>query len=160
VPAVFRVYIWWSDVTVICGHNSIFVFWDSTAYCVKLSDLWRYSNKIESVGLRNVLIVTILLRKCCHSNKHFAEVFLRRGRKTAGIDMVWRNYVTVALCYDHRLLWRHLLWLCIIWVTKNRIVLCTWTRGNMTSIKFIQWGTCKIFLLVLVLQCKIIVLTE
>ena len=55
------------------------LLWGNTAYCVKLSgeDSSRYSNKTESVGLRNVRIITI-----------------------TGIDMVWRNYmyVTVTLC--------------------------------------------------------------
>ena len=47
-------YIGWNDVTVICGHITISVLWGNTAYCVKLSgeDLSRYSNKIESAGLR------------------------------------------------------------------------------------------------------------
>jgi len=45
--------IWWSDVTVICGHSTISMLWGNTAYCVKLSgeDVWHYSNKIESVAL-------------------------------------------------------------------------------------------------------------
>jgi len=30
--------------------------------------------------------------------KHFAELDLQHGGKTAGIDMIWRNYVTVTLC--------------------------------------------------------------
>jgi len=47
-------HIGWSDVTVTCGHITISILWSNTAYCVKLygEDLWRYSNKIESVGLR------------------------------------------------------------------------------------------------------------
>jgi len=66
------------------------MLWGNTVYCMKLSgeDLSRYSNKIE-----NVRIITILLRKRCHNNKHFAEP-PRHGGGTAGIDMVWRNYVT------------------------------------------------------------------
>jgi len=49
--------IWWSDVTVICGHTTISMLWGNTTYCVKLSgeDLSRYWNKIESVGLRKSL---------------------------------------------------------------------------------------------------------
>jgi len=44
----------WSDVTVICDRNKISMLWGNTAYCVKLSgeDLPRYSNQIESIGLR------------------------------------------------------------------------------------------------------------
>jgi len=38
--------------------------------------LWRYSNKIESLGLRKYpYIITILQRKWwCHNNKHFSEL--------------------------------------------------------------------------------------
>jgi len=45
----------YSDVTAICVHITISMLWDNTAYCVKLSgeDLSCYSNKIESVDLRN-----------------------------------------------------------------------------------------------------------
>ena len=32
------------------------------------------------------------------SKKHFAELDLQHGGKTAGINMIWRNYVTVTLC--------------------------------------------------------------
>jgi len=49
------------------------MLWSNTAYCVKLSgeDLSRYSNKIESVVLgKNVRIITILLTKWRHNNKH------------------------------------------------------------------------------------------
>jgi len=48
------IYIGRSDVTVICGHNTISMLCGNTAYCVELSgeDLSRYSNEIESVGLR------------------------------------------------------------------------------------------------------------
>jgi len=70
------------------------------SYCALLSgeDLSRYSNKIESVDLRKFRISTILQRKWCPSKKHFAELDLQRGGKTADIDMIWRNYVTVTLC--------------------------------------------------------------
>jgi len=51
---VFHIHIGWSDVTEICGHNTISMLWSNTAYCVKLSgeNLSRYSNKTESVSLR------------------------------------------------------------------------------------------------------------
>jgi len=41
------------------------MLWGITAYCVKLSgeDLSRYLKKIESVGLRKVRIMTVLVRK-------------------------------------------------------------------------------------------------
>jgi len=47
--------------------------------------LSRYSNKVESVGLKNVRIIAILLRKWCPNKKHFAELGLQHGGKTAGI---------------------------------------------------------------------------
>jgi len=54
-----------SDVTVICGHNTIYMLCGNTAYCVKLSneDLRRYSNKIESVGLRKYTYYHYLTKK-------------------------------------------------------------------------------------------------
>jgi len=50
--------IGWNDVTVICGHITIFTLWGNTAYCAKLSgeDLSRYSNKIESVGFEKMSV--------------------------------------------------------------------------------------------------------
>ena len=38
----------------LCGHNTIFILWGNTPYCVQLSgeDLLHYSNKIQSVGFR------------------------------------------------------------------------------------------------------------
>jgi len=53
-PCTYIQYIWWSDATVICGHITISMLCGNTTYFVKLSgeDLSRYSNKIESVGLR------------------------------------------------------------------------------------------------------------
>jgi len=41
---------------------------------------------------------TAAKRKWCHNNKHFAEVALHDGGKAAGMDMLWRNYVTGTLC--------------------------------------------------------------
>ena len=74
------------------------MLWGNTAYCVKLSgkDLLRYSNKNESVGLRNVRIITLLLRKWCHNNKHIAEFGAHVGRKTTGIDMVYEEITSLS----------------------------------------------------------------
>jgi len=95
-------YIRWSDVTVICGYIAISMLWGNTAYCVKLSgeDLSRYSNKTESVALiKKMFILSVsYIRKRCHNNKHFSELASHHGGKTAGIHMVWRNYVTLTLC--------------------------------------------------------------
>jgi len=42
------------DAKIICGHITISISLGIMAYCVKLNgeNLWRYSNKTESVGLR------------------------------------------------------------------------------------------------------------
>jgi len=57
----------------------------------------RYSNEIESFGLKNVRIIATLLRKRCENNKHFAQLAPQNGGTTATIDMIWGNYVTVTL---------------------------------------------------------------
>jgi len=90
-------YVGWSDVAVICGQISMLC--GNTAYCVKLSGevLSRCSNEIESV-CENIRVITILLRKWYHNNKRVSELASHNGGKTAGIDMAWRNYVTVTLC--------------------------------------------------------------
>jgi len=48
----------------------------------------RYSNKIESVGLRKCPYKRYLIKKVMPSKKHFAELDLQHGGKTAGIDMI------------------------------------------------------------------------
>jgi len=65
------------------------MLWANMACCVKLSveDLscFSYLNKIELVDLRqNVHIITVLLRKWCHNNKHFLEFAPHHGRKMVG----------------------------------------------------------------------------
>jgi len=70
---------------------------------VKLSfeDLSSYSNKTESAGLRKCPYYYYLTKKVIgyHNNKHFSELAPHHGRKTTGIDMVRRNYVTVTIMY-------------------------------------------------------------
>ena len=46
-------------------------------------------------------IITVLLWKWCYNNKHLAELAPQNGGKTAGIHMIWRNYVIVTLCIDN-----------------------------------------------------------
>ena len=59
---------------------------------LRAEDLSRYSNEIESVGFRKHPYLT----KCY---RHYQSLIDKRhGGKTAGIDMVLRNYVTVTLC--------------------------------------------------------------
>ena len=80
----------WSDVTVICGHIKICMLWGNTAYFMKLSGehFSHYSDKIESVDLRKC---PVLLRKWCHSNKHFSELAPHHGSENS-----WHR-----LCHCH-----------------------------------------------------------
>jgi len=80
----------------ITTHNNL---WGNTLYCVKLSgeDLSRYSNEIESVGLRKCPHYHYFIkRKWCHSNKRFSE--LSPLHIMAEKWLAWRNDVTVTLC--------------------------------------------------------------
>jgi len=76
------------------------MLWGNTVYCVKLGgeDVVRSSNKIESVELRKCPSYDYLTKKVMHSIKWFSELAHHHGKKTAGIDMVWKNYDTVTLC--------------------------------------------------------------
>ena len=72
-------------MSMLCGN---------TAYCVKSSDdLSRYSNKIESVGVRKYPHYHFLTKKWW--NKHFTQLAPHQGRKAAGLYMAWRNYTAV-----------------------------------------------------------------
>jgi len=64
---------------VICGQNTISMLWGNTAYCVKSTseDLSRYANKIELVGLRNIRIITILLRNVIIRHTASTSMYLR-----------------------------------------------------------------------------------
>jgi len=92
-------YIWMNCVvTVICGHirPTISLYCGgNTAYCVKLC-----GEDLNQSVWENVSIIIILLRKWCHNNKHFSEFAPHHGGKTAGVDMAWRNYVTITLVPD------------------------------------------------------------
>jgi len=92
----------WSDVTVILPSLCCVSTWRTQHVKLSGKDLSRYSNKIESVGLKNVHIITILLRKWCHNNKQFTQLAPRHGGKTAGIDMIKRTYITVTLHTDRQ----------------------------------------------------------
>jgi len=72
------------EVTSLTSGVTIWsLLWGNMEYCVKLSgeNVSCYSNKIESVSLRNVH--TILLRKWCHNSKRFAQLDPHHGRKTS-----------------------------------------------------------------------------
>ena len=60
------------------------------SYCAQLSgeDLSRYSNRIESGGLRKCPYKRYLIKKVMSGKKHFPELDLQHGGKTAGIDMI------------------------------------------------------------------------
>ena len=73
----------------------------NTAYCVRFSggDLSRYSNKIESDGLRKCPYYRCLtLKMMSRITNIFQSLLHNMAGKTAGMDMVWRNYVTVTPC--------------------------------------------------------------
>jgi len=69
----------------------ISILWCKTVICMS-------HRKKENVRF----IITILLIKRCHNSKHFSELAPHYDGKTAGIDMVWRNYVTVTMCVSYR----------------------------------------------------------
>jgi len=109
------VYAWvkWRHSNLWSGHFTISMLWGNTAYRVKLSgeELSRYSNKSESVGLRKYPCYHCRIKEVM-SQYIFSKIAPHDGGKTAGIDMVWRNYVSVALCKemkksDGEMLWVH-----------------------------------------------------
>jgi len=60
------------------------MLWENTAYCVKFSgkDLPRYSNQIESVGLRKCPYYWPRRpRRWRHNNKRFSELAPHHGGK-------------------------------------------------------------------------------
>jgi len=72
------------------------MLWGNTAYGVTLSgdDLSRYSNKIESVGLRKCPCYHYILpRKWCHGNIHFPglAVGVVAGKRLA---QIWCEEIT------------------------------------------------------------------
>ena len=44
----------------------------------------------------NVCIIAILLRKWCPNKKHFAQLDLQHGGKTAGIDMIYEEITSLS----------------------------------------------------------------
>jgi len=58
-----------SDVTAICGHNTISMWWGNAAYCGE--HLSRYSNKNESVGLRKNPYCHLADKDCVSLQIHF-----------------------------------------------------------------------------------------
>jgi len=74
------------------------MLWGNKAYCAKLSgeDLSRYSNKIESFGLRKCPCDHCLIwRQWCHNNKHFPRRLY--AVLPHNIEIVMRPQVTVIL---------------------------------------------------------------
>jgi len=89
----------WRHISVVAVRSP---FCGATpSYCVTSLNWWRcrvIRLKLHQLVYENVRISAILLRKWCLNKKCFAELALQNGGKTAGIDMIWRNYVTVILC--------------------------------------------------------------
>jgi len=85
--------ILWPQTTVMSLYSML---WDNVVYCVKLrgEDLSCYSSKIESVGLRTCPYYHCRTKKVINISQSLPTSWW----KTAGIDMVWRNYITVSLC--------------------------------------------------------------
>jgi len=63
--------------------------------------------KLNQLLWEDARIITILLRKWCYSDKEFSQLLPHHGGKTSsGIDMVWRNYVTVTQCIRNMTPWQ------------------------------------------------------
>jgi len=57
----------------------------------------------------NVCIITILLRKWYHNISHLAELAPQNCGKTAGIDMIWRNYdYDIVILFVLYVLWQQI----------------------------------------------------
>jgi len=94
------VYIRRSDVTVFRGHVTISMLWGTRRtvwnWVVSIGRVIRI--KLNQLVQRNVLIITVFLRKWRQNKQTFIRVCPTSWRKTAGIDIIWRNYLTVTLC--------------------------------------------------------------
>ena len=58
---------------------------------------WGEWSSCNAIG-REQIFTELYWTACFQNNKRFSELAPHRGGKTAGIDVVWRNYVTVTLC--------------------------------------------------------------
>ena len=90
-------------------HSTISMLWGNTAYCVKLTgkDLSHYSNEIESVALRRCPYYHYLTEKVMLQWQRILTASPTSWWKTSsGIDMVWRNYVTVTQCTRNMTPWQ------------------------------------------------------
>ena len=86
------------DVTVIRGRDTISVLWGNVDDGV----LCEVKNGENSVALSKYnwiisyeKINSYAVRKRHHANKHFSELAPHHGGKRAGVDVEWRNDVTV-----------------------------------------------------------------
>ena len=82
IPLRTRIHrVKWCHISVVAIRSP---FCGATpSYCARLSgeDLSRYSNKIESVGLRKCPYYRYHTKKWCQNNKHFAELASQNGGK-------------------------------------------------------------------------------
>jgi len=60
--------------------------------------LSRYSNKIESVGLRHCPYYRYLIEKVTSTDVRITNISQSLLHKMAKKQLIWRNYVTVTLC--------------------------------------------------------------
>jgi len=76
--------------------------------CHGLRKSRRSTDHIDRVKLRHISMVAIRSPFCRSRPSYwrFIALFEEIGEKTAGIDMIWRNYVTVTLCIHTCWYWR------------------------------------------------------
>jgi len=101
--------IGWSDVAVIRGHITISTLPVNSAYCVKISggDLSRYSNKIESAGLRRCPYYHYLTKESDVTITNISQSLL--GCSKSWREYGWHRYgmkklrhcLTVTVCTSH-----------------------------------------------------------
>jgi len=76
------------------------MLWDISAYCVKLNgeDLLRYSNKIESIGLRKRPYYRYITKKVTSQQQTFRRTCPTSWRENSWYKYGMKKYVTVTLC--------------------------------------------------------------
>ena len=102
------VYIGQSDVTVICGDIAISILWVNTAYKCEVK-WWRSVALLEQNWIRWIKKMFILsvfyweivvtVTSISQSLPHIMVTWENSWQP--GIDMIWRNYITVTLCISY-----------------------------------------------------------
>ena len=97
-------FIGWSDVTVICSHNTVSMLWGNMAYCMNLSgeDLSCHSNKTESAVLSKCPYYHYLTKKVGGA---VAQRVRRLGLRSTGHEFKscsrWRCVTTLSKLFTH-----------------------------------------------------------